>query len=99
MQQYKSVEIIGEGSFGSVYLAKDSKNRSFALKRIRVDPFEVEQALKEIEVMKKFVHPNLVKIYDSSFDESNEQLEIIMEYCEDGDLLNYYKKKNKQLGD
>ena len=47
--------------------------------------------------MKKFVHPNIVKIYDSHFDEQNELLEIIMEYCEDGDLLNYFKKKNKQI--
>ena len=47
--------------------------------------------------MKKFVHPNLIKIYDSHFDEESEQLEIIMEYCEEGDLLHYYKKKNKQL--
>jgi serine/threonine protein kinase len=63
MQHYKSIDIIGEGSFGSVYLIKDSKDRSYALKKIHVDPFEVDQALKEIEVMKKFVHPNLVKIY------------------------------------
>jgi serine/threonine protein kinase len=97
MQHYKSIETIGEGSFGSVYLVKDSKERSFALKRIHVNPFEGDQALKEIEVMKKFVHPNLIRIYDSHFDEESEQLEIIMEYCEEGDLLNYYKKKNKQL--
>ncbi len=96
-QQYKSVDIIGEGSFGSVYLIRDNKDRPYALKKIHVDPFEVEGALKEIDVMKKFVHPNIVKIYDSHFDEQNELLEIIMEYCEDGDLLNYFKKKNKQL--
>ena len=47
-----------------------------------MNPFEGDQALKEIEVMKKFVHPNLIKIYDSHFDEESEQLEIIMEYCE-----------------
>ena len=74
MQSYKTVDIIGEGSFGSVYLVKDNKDRSYALKKIHVDPFEVDQALKEIEVMKKFVHANLVKIYDSHFDEANEQL-------------------------
>ena len=54
---------IGEGSFGSVYRVKDGKDRSFALKKINVNPFEVDQALKEIDIMQKFVHPNLVKIY------------------------------------
>jgi NIMA (never in mitosis gene a)-related kinase len=68
MKQYKSIDIIGEGSFGSVYLVKDLKGKSFALKRIHVNPFEVDQALKEIDIMKKFVHPNLVKIYESHFD-------------------------------
>lgn len=68
MNLYKSIDIIGEGSFGSVYLVKDSKDRSFALKRIHVDPFEVDQALKEIDIMQKFVHQNLVKIYEYHFD-------------------------------
>lgn len=39
------------------------------MKRIKVNPFEDDQALKEIEVMKRFVHPNVIKIYDSRFDE------------------------------
>jgi len=46
MQIYTSLDIIGEGSFGSVYLVKDNKDRLYALKKIHVDPFEVEQALK-----------------------------------------------------
>jgi serine/threonine protein kinase len=46
MQVYTSVDIIGEGSFGSVYLVKDNKDRSYALKKIHVDPFEVQQALQ-----------------------------------------------------
>ena len=71
---YSCIDRIGEGSFGSVYLIKDEKDRSFALKKVRVDPFEVEQSLKEIEVMRKFVHPNLIKIHDSFYDESNEQM-------------------------
>lgn len=68
MEQYKSLDIIGEGSFGSVYLIADSKNRNFALKKIHVDPFENDQALKEIDVMKKLIHPNVVRIFNSHFD-------------------------------
>ena len=65
------VDIIGQGSFGSVYLIKDKKERLFALKKVKVDPFDYEQSLREIEMMKQFVHPNLVKIYDSDFDQGN----------------------------
>jgi serine/threonine protein kinase len=38
-KKYNIVTLIGEGSFGSVYLVKDGKNRSYALKKINVDPF------------------------------------------------------------
>jgi serine/threonine protein kinase len=37
--------MIGEGSFGCVFLVRDKKGESFALKKIKVDPFQVEQAL------------------------------------------------------
>lgn len=37
--KYKILDQIGEGSFGSVYLVKDSKERNYALKKIHVDPF------------------------------------------------------------
>jgi serine/threonine protein kinase len=39
--KYKMIDLIGEGSFGSVYLVKDAKDRSYALKKIHVDPFEI----------------------------------------------------------
>lgn len=91
--KYKIVKQIGEGSFGKVYLAKDHKDRLYALKNIHVDPFQIDQALKEIEIMKKFLHPNLIRIYESEFNESDESLKISMEYCSEGDLFNYYKMK------
>ena len=94
---FTSLSRIGEGSFGLVYLVEDEKGRPFALKKVTVDPFEVEQSLKEIEVMKKFVHPNLVRIHRSHFDETSNLLEIVMEYCEEGDLFKFYKSKNKRF--
>lgn len=39
--KHKFIDIIGEGSFGSVYLIKDNKDHLFALKKILVDPSEV----------------------------------------------------------
>ena len=46
--------------------------------------------------MRKFNHPNLVKIYEHHFEEDTELLHIIMEYCEGGDLGNYIKN-NKNI--
>ena len=63
---------------------------------MQVNPFKVEEALKEIEVMNKLKHPNLITVYESYYDHQ-EKLEITMEFCEGGDLLSYFKKSNKNL--
>ena len=39
---------MGEGSFGTVYLIADNKGNKYALKKVQVNPFKVEEALKEI---------------------------------------------------
>lgn len=66
--KFQCLGTLGEGSYGVVYKLEDAKGRIFALKEIRVKPFDTESALKEIDVMKTFLHPNLVKIYDYNFD-------------------------------
>ncbi len=45
--------------------------------------------------MKRFTHPHLVKIFEHHFEEEKEELSIIMEYCEGGDLSHYLKKNKK----
>ena len=42
MQGYEIVEVIGQGSYGTVFLVEDEKGKSYALKKIQVDPFKVE---------------------------------------------------------
>ncbi|CAH8856746.1 unnamed protein product [Trichobilharzia szidati] len=54
---------------------------------------EREEARKEVSVLSKMNHPNIVQ-YCDSFEESG-WLYIIMEYCDQGDL---YTKINKQNG-
>lgn len=39
MQSYKTIDPIGEGSFGCVFLAKDEKDDLYALKKIHYNPF------------------------------------------------------------
>ncbi len=62
-KNYEVVESLGEGSFGTVYRIIDEKGKSYALKKMQVNPFEIDEANNEIEVMSKFKHPHLVQIY------------------------------------
>lgn len=48
-----------------------------------------DEALNEVKVLSKLEHPNIVKYYDSFIEKSF--LNIIMEYCECGDLAQYLK--------
>jgi serine/threonine-protein kinase len=45
--------------------------------------------------MKKFTHPNLIRVYDYYLDEDKEELQIVMEYCESGDLMRYFNSVKK----
>jgi serine/threonine protein kinase len=65
--RYKKLKVIGSGTYGVVYLAKDTNTgEEIALKKCR--PFLMENGfpsstLREIAVLKKLLHPNIIKYY------------------------------------
>merc|ERR1712136_603632 len=88
---------IGEGSFGKAVLVKHKENGlQYVVKEIGLSGMKVKErneARKEVAVLSKMRHPNIVQ-YIESFEE-NSHLYIVMEYCEGGDL---YAMINKQKG-
>lgn len=54
--EYKICGIIGEGGAAAVYLAKDSRNNSYALKMVKnySDPIIKEMVDAEIRIQKEF---------------------------------------------
>ena len=64
LDNYKVIEKLGEGMYGTVYLVENTKGQKFALKSVKVNPFNVEESMKEVEATKMLEHPNLVKVYD-----------------------------------
>nr|XP_026696688.1 serine/threonine-protein kinase Nek1-like [Ciona intestinalis] len=97
MEKYSKIKKIGEGSFGKAILVKHKESgEQFVVKEIgisKMQPKERNEARKEVLVLSKMRHPNIVQ-YTESFEE-NGHLYIIMEYCEGGDL---YALINKQRG-
>ncbi|CAH8562257.1 unnamed protein product [Schistosoma margrebowiei] len=95
--KYEKVGNIGEGAFGKAILVlSKSENIHRVMKEINIRKMtlkEREEARKEVSVLSKMNHPNIVQ-YCDSFEESG-WLYIIMEYCDQGDL---YTKINKQNG-
>lgn len=79
--------------YGTVYLVQNQKKQKFALKTVKINPFDAEESLREVEATKLIEHPNLIKIYDYKIGE--EYLEILMEYCEKGSFNGFMK--NSQM--
>ncbi|KRX04158.1 Protein kinase-like domain [Pseudocohnilembus persalinus] len=84
--------VIGTGQQGFVYLGqnKNKPEQKFAVKIIEMDKsdrIKLQTIVNELKVMEKFDSPYIVKLI-SKF-KSNNNMYIIMEYCEQGNLQSY----------
>ena len=55
----------------------------------------IEGILKEIQILKKVNHRNLVKLYEIINNKKKGKLYLVLEYCEHGDLMEYNEMENK----
>lgn len=88
--QYTIIKVLGEGSFGAVYLAEGISGQKYALKLLRLweVPAEIRQPLisrfdMEFETG-RIESPYLVHSISHGFVSGNPY--IVMEFCPDGDL-------------
>ncbi|KFP80625.1 Serine/threonine-protein kinase Nek5, partial [Acanthisitta chloris] len=97
MDNYEIIKKIGEGSFGTIFLAKGKMdNEPCVIKEINLTKMPVkekEASQKEVILLAKMKHENIVAFY-ASLQEKN-KLYIVMEYCDGGDLM---KRINMQHG-
>nr|XP_032655825.1 serine/threonine-protein kinase Nek3 [Chelonoidis abingdonii] len=98
MEEYTVLKVLGEGSFGRVLLVfHKSSDQKYAMKEIRLpkSPSDVQDSRKEAILLAKMKHPNIVA-YKESF-EADGHLYIVMEYCDDGDLMQKIKYQRGKL--
>ena len=90
--KYIKGRMLGSGSFGTVYEAKNNLfNNIVAMKIIHKKVNQNNLMIKnEIDILKKLSHPNIVKIYE--FYESQNFFYLVNEYCREGELYNYINK-------
>jgi fyn-related kinase len=87
---------LGSGRFGEVYKGFWNKKTLVAIKTPKADTADVEQFLKEAQVMKTLVHPKLVQLYGLCT--KGEPMFIVIELMKNGALLDYLKsEKGKKL--
>ncbi|KAJ1915825.1 Protein kinase of the Mitotic Exit Network [Mycoemilia scoparia] len=93
--EYQLGDCIGKGAFGSVFRALSLKTgQVVAVKQVNLEGFptkkEAEAAKKEIDLLSNLNHVNIVKYLD--FEEDENSLNIILEYCEGGSLQSVLQK-------
>ena len=54
---------------------------------------EKQNALNEVRILASVNHPNVIGYKEAFFDDSNNQLCIVMEHADGGDLLSQIKQK------
>ena len=95
IQGYKIIKFLGKGKFSEVYQAERILDQKLvALKIIKIydimDKETVQKCLKEVDLLKKVSHPNIVKYYASFI--TNNELFIAIEWADKGDVKKLIKK-------
>ena len=82
--QYMAIERLGKGTYGTVYKVKiKTADKYYAIKKIKNEMDDEgipSTALREISILKKMKHPNVVNVEGIAFNNNN-NIELCLEYC------------------
>ncbi|KAJ2080458.1 kinase subunit of RNA polymerase II carboxy-terminal domain kinase I [Coemansia sp. RSA 988] len=85
IQLYTQISMVGKGTYGKVYKARNKETgQVVALKRMRIyterDGFPIT-AMREIRLLKQLQHPNITQVLDV-VPESGKAVNVVMEYMD-----------------
>ncbi|KAI9992650.1 hypothetical protein PInf_014510 [Phytophthora infestans] len=104
INNYIILEPLGAGGYAEVKLCKEKESgKLFAMKFISRDVMKkdklgkqskLDDIKREIAIMKKLNHPNVLRLYEVMDDPKMNKLFLVLEYMKHGDMLSFQKKKN-----
>ena len=86
VSEFEKLNRVGEGTYGIVYRARDSKsNEIVALKKVRMerekDGIPISE-LREISLLLSLDHSNIVQLKEIAVGKHLDSIFLVMEYCE-----------------
>ena len=90
-------KLIGKGNFARVHIARKKVNdQTFAIKTIEKakltdNPKNLISLEKEIQILRKIDHPNVIKLYEVY--ENDMYIHLILEYLKGGELFQLIQRK------
>jgi serine/threonine protein kinase len=97
VNQYLLLHPIGEGSFSRVFLARDvHTGRHYAVKRVHLRQLSkssigVRGILREIELMGRIAHPNIVTLHEAIFVRESQAVYLVLDYAAWGNIASIIK--------
>lgn len=88
MENYEKLNLLGQGTYGVVYRAKDKQSgKIFALKRVKFDKEIFKEgfsiaSLREITILNTCNHENIVNLQEVVVGQELEKIYLVLEYCE-----------------
>ncbi|GET65601.1 kinase-like domain-containing protein [Rhizophagus irregularis DAOM 181602=DAOM 197198] len=97
--EFKNLEPLGNGSYGSVVRAKwRNSDTFFALKTFNSDKITLKEVVNEIKSQKKVdVHENILRFYGITKIENEKKYVLVLEYADNDTLKTYLKEKFNEL--
>ncbi|EDW74516.1 uncharacterized protein Dwil_GK21358 [Drosophila willistoni] len=84
--EFEKLNRVGEGSYGIVYRARDTRNNEIvALKKVRMDQEKdglPVSGLREIMILKQCKHENIVQLREVVVGKSLDSIFLVMDFCE-----------------
>jgi hypothetical protein len=105
VNNYILLDTLGTGSYGEVRLCKDrTTDGLFAIKIISKEMLKkkksgnsnetyFEDIRREIAIMKKLVHPNVLRLFEVLDDPNVNKMYLVLEFMKEGDLINVLKSR------
>ncbi|XP_045599306.2 tyrosine-protein kinase Src42A isoform X1 [Procambarus clarkii] len=87
---------LGSGQFGDVFLGRWNNETDVAVKTMKSDCMELEEFVREAEVMQKLRHPKLVKLYGLCTTPRDQPLLIVAELVKNGALLQHLRNRKQE---
>jgi cyclin-dependent kinase len=98
-EKYEKLDLVGEGTYGQVYKARDTDTGQIvAIKKIRLESEDEgipSTAIREIALLKELQHPNIVRLVNVLH--TDKKLTLVFEYL-DQDLKKLMDSMAQQGG-
>ncbi len=96
-QNYQKMRFIGNGRFGEIWIVKPknvSDSKEFIMKEITEE--NAKAGRNEINMLKNCQNIRIISYIEDFYE--NSKIQIIMEYCEGGDLAKFIEAQSQFLG-